>query len=163
MEGPDDALEFHIFLDPTAQETPAEVRLRCHAALIAICGRFAPRLEGCVWHRDPFELWLWDPERDAAQAPLMAAGKAEMHLWGRMSFGESSDDEWFAVGLLLQLSAEQARSVNTYTPTHRLRVPDSRATYSKRRAACPEAYVWRTSLGACRVHCAPWHQQAPWH
>ena len=31
-------------------------------------------------------------------------------------------------------------------------------TYSKRRAACPEAYVWRTSLGACRVHCAPRHQ-----
>ena len=106
MEGPDDSLEFHIFLDPTAQETPAEVRLRCHAALIAICGRFAPRLEGRVWHREPFELWLWDPERDAARAPLLAAGKAEMHLWGRMSFGESIDDEWFAVGLLLQLSAE---------------------------------------------------------
>ena len=107
MEGPDDALEFHIFLDPTAQETPAEVRLRCHAALIAICGRLAPRLEGHVWHREPFELWLWDPERDAAWAPLLAAGKAEMHLWGRMCFGESIDDEWFAVGLLLQLSAEQ--------------------------------------------------------
>ena len=107
MEGPDDALEFHIFLDPTAQETPAEVRLRCHAALTAICGRFAPRLEGCVWHREPFELWLWDPERDTARAPLLAAGKAEMHLWGRMSFGESIDDEWFAVGLLLQLSVEQ--------------------------------------------------------
>ena len=129
MEGCDDAVEFHIFLDPTAQETPAEARLRCHAALIAICGRLAPRLQGCVWHRDPFEIWLWDPERDAAQAPLMAAGKAEMHLWGRMSFGESIDDEWFAVGLLLQLSAEQARSVDTCTPSHRLRVPDSRVPY----------------------------------
>ena len=107
MEGQDDALEFHIFLDPTAQDTPAEERLRCHAALTAICGRFAPRLEGRVWHREPFELWLWDPERDAVWAPLLAAGKAEMHLWGRMSFGESIDDEWFAVGLLLQLSAEQ--------------------------------------------------------
>ena len=115
MEGQDDALEFHIFLDPTAQDTPAEERLRCHAALTAICGRFAPRLEGRMWHREPFELWLWDPERDAAWAPLLAAGKAETHLWGRMSFGESIDDEWFAVGLLLQLSAEQ-RTVLTRTP-----------------------------------------------
>ena len=108
MQGlPEDALEFHVYLDPAAQETPAEVRLRCHAALTAICGRFAPRLAGCVWHREPFELWLWDPERDAVRVPLLAPGKAEMHLWGRMSFGESIDDEWFAVGLLLQLSAEQ--------------------------------------------------------
>ena len=103
-----DTLEYHIYLDPPdREETPAEARLRCHAALTAIWGRLAPRLSGCVWHREPFALWLWDPARDAVRAPLLAAGAAETHLWGRMCFGESIDDEWFAVGLLLQLSAEQ--------------------------------------------------------
>ena len=95
-----DALEFHVYLDPPPSETRAMALARCHAALVAINGRLTARLDGVIWQREPFELSLWDP---AAHGD----SRAEPHLWGRMSVGESVDDEWFAISLLLQLCAEQ--------------------------------------------------------
>ena len=73
---PDDTLEYHIYLDPPSDgESPAEARLRCHAALTAIRGRLAPRLAGSVWHREPFAIWLWEPARDAVRAPRCPAAR----------------------------------------------------------------------------------------
>lgn len=96
-----DVLEVRIFVDPEeTDDTPALALERCHAALTAIAGRLAPRLKDAVWHREPFALHL-EPATDVGST------FPEPHLCARMAFGDSVDDEWFAVGLLLRLSAEQ--------------------------------------------------------
>lgn len=94
-----DCLDVRIFVDPAdelGEDTSALER--CHAALAAISGRLAPRLDRSIWHREPFELHVAAAEDAAFPEP---------HLCARMAFGDSVDDEWFAVGLLLQLTKEQ--------------------------------------------------------
>jgi hypothetical protein len=92
-----------IFLDPPdgGAESPAEALERCSAALTAITGRLAPRHHQSVWHCEAFVLRLWDPAVDGT------AVSTEPHLFARMTFGDSLEDKWFVVGLLLQLSKEQ--------------------------------------------------------
>ncbi|KAL1508008.1 hypothetical protein AB1Y20_007606 [Prymnesium parvum] len=95
MAGSREALEVRIFLDPPAEAESSEDELvRCRAALTALSGRLSPRLRRSAWHCEPLELRL-------------AADSAPPHLRARMTCGESVDDEWFVVGLLLQLSSEQ--------------------------------------------------------
>ena len=115
-------LEYHVFVDPSnlapegprdAAEHAAAELLRCRAAAAAIAGRLQPRLRGAAWHREPgLPLWVWDAADSATHAGSSLWGASERrdietHLWGRVDVGESMDDEWFLVGLLLQVSAEQ--------------------------------------------------------
>ena len=106
-------MEYHVFLDHDDASSLTHIE-RCRAALVAIEGRLAPRLKAAAWHREQFALWLWDPVIPESRrgCTAWAAGdasksSAEPHLWGRVCVGESVDDEWFIVGLLLQLTAEQ--------------------------------------------------------
>ena len=107
------SVEYHVFLDHDDASSLTHIE-RCRAALVAIEGRLAPRLKAAAWHREQFALWLWDPVIPESRrgCTAWAAGdasksSAEPHLWGRVCVGESVDDEWFIVGLLLQLTAEQ--------------------------------------------------------
>lgn len=117
-------LEFHMYLDP--DESPEQLlpsgsqqpqqpqpmhreclEHRCLAALLAIRGRLEARLAACLWQRESFRIALWE----ASSSPTVGSGPrspgTEPHLWGRLGFGDSVDDAWFVVGLLLQLSREQ--------------------------------------------------------
>ena len=49
-----DALEFHVYLNPPPSETHAMALARCHAALVAIHGRLAARIDGVYFERDGF-------------------------------------------------------------------------------------------------------------
>ncbi|KAL3926063.1 MAG: hypothetical protein SGPRY_003482 [Prymnesium sp.] len=88
-----DSLEVRVYVDPSPEGSEA---LRCAAALTALQSRLAPRLRPSLWHCEPFDLHL-SSESDHVLP----------HLWARMTFGESLEDEWFVVGLLLQITAEQ--------------------------------------------------------
>eukprot|EP00965_Chrysotila_dentata_P254497 6211894-Pleurochrysis_carterae.AAC.1 len=100
----EECLEYQIFLDPCkSSEDVNATRLRCHAALTTILARLKPRLQRCIWQREPFTLWT----TESLDSGDDMHARVPCHLWGRMCFGESIDDEWFAVGLLLQLSSEQ--------------------------------------------------------
>ena len=113
------SLEFHIYVDPVgaAEESGASGsqplarhEQRCLAALLAIRGRLEPRLAACLWQREPFRLSLWEPALSSTtvrDARHQSNAAAEPHLWGRLSFGDSIDDAWFVIDLLLQLSREQ--------------------------------------------------------
>ena len=106
-----DVLEFHAFVDPLdgrpGEDDSGLCHLdRCHAALVALRSRLAPRLRRAAWHREPLALWVWDPSDRATQRGTCwtAEGEramAEAHIWGRVDVGESMDDEWFIIGLLL--------------------------------------------------------------
>ena len=90
-------LEYQVYVDGAGPDAPsAEIATaRCRAALASITSYLSSRLDGCVWQREPFELWLSNEPTDA-----------EPHLCGRMCCGDSVDDEWCAVGLLLQLTSQ---------------------------------------------------------
>ena len=105
-------LEFHVFLDPNPPDSgaPETALARCYAALVALRARLAPRLCQAAWHHEPFALWLWDPKmrEDVRRGSAHEGGHSlPAHIWGRIDVGESMDDEWFIVGLLLQLTVEQ--------------------------------------------------------
>ena len=89
-------LEYQVYIDGASDAPSAEIATaRCRAALASITSYLSSRLDGCVWQREPFELWLSNEPTDA-----------EPHLCGRMCCGDSVDDEWCAVGLLLQLTSQ---------------------------------------------------------
>lgn len=91
-----EALAFRVFVDPPAG---AGADQASHAALLDDVARVlilhvAPHTDGYLWHRDAFSV--------AARAP--SAG-VEAHLAGELRYGEGVEDEWFAIWLLLELSA----------------------------------------------------------
>jgi hypothetical protein len=123
-------LEYHIFFDslgPALPSPPGSHIARCRAALAALSARIAPRLGRAGWHCEPFSLSLWDPadvatrcnhgwvSADTSATANLGHFITEPHLWGRVNVGESLDDEWFAVGLLLQVSVEQRDASVTVT------------------------------------------------
>ena len=153
-------LEFHIFLDPPSDERTVSFATHCRAALTAIAGRLQPRLQRQPWTREPFSIWLWDPDEPMSwhSSAGWAAGeksKLQPHLWGRICIGDSVDDEWFIVGLLLQMSIEQRDTSIMVTDEdgHFLLIE---AAHVIPRWLTPERASNRVFLRAGAVHIVPW-------
>ena len=158
-------LEFHIFIDPLDASASSSSHLaRCRAAAVALSGRLAPRLRRAAWNCEPFALVLWDPSEPASRrgsewaksdsSSSLGRIGAEAHVWGQASVGESLDDEWFIVGLLLQLSVEQ--------PDLSIAVADGdgellliEAAYAIPRWVTPERAPNRVFLRGGHVHIVP--------
>lgn len=92
----EDALHFRVFVDPLPGAGAA-----AHAALLddaaqVLLLHVMPQVDGHLWHRDAFSLSAREGSRETGD---------EAHLAGELRFGECVDDEWFAVWLLLELSA----------------------------------------------------------
>ena len=88
-------LEYQVYVDGAGPDAPsAEIATaRCRAALASITSYLS--WKKLPWPRQSSKLWLSNEPTDA-----------EPHLCGRMCCGDSVDDEWCAVGLLLQLTSQ---------------------------------------------------------
>ena len=155
-------LEFHVFIDPPehGRDDAPSALARARAALVAFHGRLQPRLRQATWHRDPLTFWLWDPSdgtsRRGSRWPAAQRRAAEAHVWGCMDVGESLDDEWFVVALLMQLSAEQRdASVTVADDDGELLLIES--AYAIPRWLTPERATNRIFLRHGDLHIVPRH------
>ena len=155
-------LEFHVFIDPPehGRDDAPSALARARAALVAFHGRLQPRLRQATWHRDPLTFWLWDPSdgtsRRGSRWPAAQRRAAEAHVWGCMNVGESLDDEWFVVALLMQLSAEQRdASVTVADDDGELLLIES--AYAIPRWLTPERATNRIFLRHGDLHIVPRH------
>ena len=160
-------LEFHVYVDPPEPSTPstsAHDLTSCHATLLSLTARLAPRLRNAAWHNEPCALWLWDPaDKDTWHGSTLAHPEAlPAHIWGRIDVGESMDDEWFIVGLLLQLTIEQRDlSIAVFDDDGELLLIE--AAYAIPRWLTPERAVNRVFLRRGELHIVPRDRQGEPH
>ena len=80
----------------------ASIAEALEATRAACMSHLEPHVEGYIWQKDPFQL-----EVVAATPPGTSRSGAPAHLAGVTRFGDNVEDEWFIVGLLLQITTEQ--------------------------------------------------------
>ncbi|XP_060076683.1 protein ecdysoneless homolog [Ylistrum balloti] len=91
---PEDVVEYYLF--PTLPETlnKSEVEKYLEELLDSYLAFVSPLVVDYIWQNDPFSLIV------------TAEGDLPAHLYGRTSFGDNIDDEWFIVYLLFKLTKQ---------------------------------------------------------